>query len=79
MAINWFWKAITAVKHLILLLLSRMSRQSGEIRRRDRISRHSVSLGGGGVVELNDTIFGDTKCSGSRVYLHVNWLHFISE
>ena len=59
MAINWFGKAITAVKQLILLLLSRMSRQSGEIRRRDRISRYSVSRGD----ELNSVfgIYWDTK------------------
>ena len=74
--INWLGKAITAVKQLILLLLSGMSRQSGEIRRRDRISGYSVFPGD----ELNDTVFGiywDTKCCGSRVYLHVNRLHFI--
>ena len=79
MAINWLGKAITAVKQFILLLISGMSRQSGEIRRRDRKSGYSVSPGGS---ELNDTVFGiywDTKCSGSRVYLHVKRLHFISQ
>ena len=73
MAINWLGKAITAVKQLILLLLSGMSRQSGEIRRRDRISGYSVSRGGGGgrYIERHCfLVFIGVQCAAGHVYTY---------